>query len=92
MTGVLGLGLAPGRVRIEMAELLRDPPSRAIQLVPDRSLGFEETLVSVQVPTVELWVEGFRILPNEGNEVLHERVQRLISPRECGPIRHVLQP
>jgi hypothetical protein len=39
---------APGGIRVEMAELVGNPPSLAVALVPDRPLGLEQALIRIE--------------------------------------------
>ncbi len=82
---------SPGGVRIQMAQLLRNPPGLAVGLMPDRALGFEQTLVFKQVLAVQQWVQGFCILAQKGDELLNDRVERLIAARQRRAMRHGVQ-
>ena len=71
---------APGGIRVEVAELVGNPPRLAVALVPDGPLGLEQALIRVEVLTGELGVEVFSILPQKGNKVLQDGVEVLIAP------------
>lgn len=63
---------APGGIRIEVAELVGNPPSLAVALVPDRPLGLAQALIRVEILTGEVGGEVFGILPQKGNTVLQD--------------------
>jgi hypothetical protein len=76
---------APGGIRIEVAELVGNPPRLAVALVPDGPLGLEQALIRVESLTGELGVEVFGILPQKGNKVLQDEVEVLIGPNLAKP-------
>src|SRR5215510_6512720 len=80
---------APGGIRVEMAELVGNPPYLAVALVPDRPLGLEQALIRVEVLTSELGVKVFGILPQKSNKVLQDRVEVLIATRQGSTVGHL---
>ena len=53
--------------------------------MPDRPLGFAETLGGIEVLTVELRVEVFGILADKGDKRLHDRVRALYRHEKRHP-------
>src|SRR5215510_14865805 len=80
---------APGGIRVEMAELVGNPPSLAVALGPDRPLGFAQALIRVEVLTGELGGKAFGILPQKSNKVLQDGVEVLIATRQGSTVGHL---
>src|SRR5262245_19915243 len=83
--------LAPGGIRVEVAELVGNAPSLAVALMPDGPLGLAHALIRVESLTGALAGELFGILPQKGNTVLQDGVEVLIAARQGGTVGHLLE-
>jgi hypothetical protein len=53
------------------------------------TLGFEQTLVRIEVFRGKAGIEGFSIVAKKGDKVLHDVVEVFIAPRNRRAMRHL---
>src|SRR5262250_2007683 len=79
---------APGSIGVEMMQPGRDTARLAVGLVPDGALGFEQTLIFVELATVKGGVQVFGVLREKSHKVLEDRIEGFITPRQGGAVWH----
>jgi hypothetical protein len=83
--------LAPGGVRVEMVKPRWEAARESVPLVPNRSLGFEQALVFVELAAVKGGVQVFGILAEEGDEVLPHGIEPFIAAGQRGALRDAVE-
>lgn len=65
---------SPTGLSVQIAQFLGYSTGVSIRLMPDRSMRLEQAAVFDLNPTVKLWAQGTRPLPEKGDKALQGRV------------------
>jgi len=82
---------APRGVGIEMASFLRDTSLLTVGLMPDRALGFAQTLGRREVFRGQAGIKVFGLLTHKGDAVWHDVVERSRASRQGGAMGHLIE-